>query len=239
MVLGAPMGSLEARRQVGYLPELFRYQGWLTAREVLALHCRLAQLDRSSWPAEIEGALATVGLSDRGDDRVSGFSKGMQQRLGLGVALLGSPQLVLLDEPTSALDPVGRHDVREIIRRLRERGVAVFLNSHLLSEVEQVCERVAVVDHGRVLAAGRLDELLARPQVRVRVTGLDDAGRQRLSAFGELVSDDEGWLTVSGIGSERVPDLVAAIIAAGGRIYEVDPGQQTLEARFLQLIEAG
>ncbi|HVB14469.1 MAG TPA: ABC transporter ATP-binding protein [Candidatus Dormibacteraeota bacterium] len=237
LLLGSPLGSLDARRAVGYLPELFRYQGWLKAREVLMLHCRLAQLERSSWPEAIKGALATVGLSDRADDRVAGFSKGMQQRLGLGVALLGKPQLVLLDEPTSALDPVGRHDVREIVRGLRERGVAVFLNSHLLSEVEQVCDRVAVVDHGRVIAAGRLDELLARPQVRVRCTGLEPQAQPQLNAFG-VITFDEGWLTVSGIDPGRVPDLVSAIIEAGGRVYAVDPGQQTLEERFLQLIEA-
>jgi len=237
MLLGSPLGSLEARRQVGYLPELFRYQGWLKAREVLALHCRLAQLERSSWPEAISGALRTVGLTERADDRVASFSKGMQQRLGLGVALLGSPRLVLLDEPTSALDPVGRHDVREIVRGLRDQGVAVFLNSHLLAEVEQVCDRVAVVDHGRVIAAGRLDELLARPQVRVRCTGLGAVAQQQLSVFG-VITDAEGWLTVSGIDPGRVPDLVGAVVAAGGRVYEVDPGQQTLEERFLQLIEA-
>ena len=237
MVLGSPLGTLEARRQVGYLPELFRYQSWLKAREVLGLHCRLAQLERSSWPAAIKGALATVGLSDRADDKVAGFSKGMQQRLGLGVALLGNPRLVLLDEPTSALDPVGRHDVREVVRGLRDQGAAVFLNSHLLSEVELVCDRVAVVDHGRVVAAGRLDELLARPQVRVRCTGLSAETRQALSAFG-AITDDEGWLTVGGIGSDRVPDLVRAIVDGGGRVHAVDPGQQTLEERFLQLIEA-
>jgi len=237
MVLGAPLGSLDARRQVGYLPELFRYQGWLTAREVLALHCRLAQMERSTWAEAISGALATVGLAGRADDRVAGFSKGMQQRLGLGVALLGSPQLVLLDEPTSALDPVGRHDVREIVRGLREQGVAVFLNSHLLSEVELVCDRVAVVDQGRVVAAGRLDELLSRPQVRVRCTGLTAPARATLSSFGEVL-EDEGWLRVTGIEVGRVPDLVAAIVAAGGRVYAVDPGQETLEERFLQLIEA-
>src|SRR4029077_20418153 len=115
---------------IGYLPELFRYQGWLSAREVLALHCELAPLPRSSWTDEINTALDTVGLTDRASDRVSTFSTGMQQRLCLAVALLGAPELVFLDEPTSALDPVGRHDVREIIRGLASRGTAVFLNSH-------------------------------------------------------------------------------------------------------------
>src|SRR5437016_12488233 len=159
-VLGAPIGDLQTRRRLGYLPELFRYQGWMKAREVLGLHCELSGLPRSELRKEIESALDRVGLSDRADDRVEGFSKGMQQRLGLGVALLGRPELVLLDEPTSALDPVGRHDVREIIRRLKANGTAVFLNSHLLSEVEQVCDRVAVVDRGRVIATGTMAEIL-------------------------------------------------------------------------------
>ena len=172
-VLGAPLGDQSTRRHIGYLPELFRYQGWLRAREVLALHCELAQLPRASWPEEIDDALETVGLNDRADDRVATFSKGMQQRLGLGVALLGNPHMVFLDEPTSALDPVGRRDVREIIRKLKARGTTVFLNSHLLTEVEQVCDRVAIVDHGSVVATGPLDDLLSsKVGVRIRATGL-------------------------------------------------------------------
>ena len=189
-VLGAAIGDRDALRRVGYLPELFRYQSWLSAREVLALHCELAGLDRAAWQREIEDALAIVGLADRGSGRVGTFSKGMQQRLGLGVALLGAPDLVVLDEPTSALDPVGRHDVREIIRGLGERGTTVFLNSHLLSEVEQVCHRVAIVDRGRVVAEGTLDELLGGDTVRIRVTDLDRAAKTGLSRFGQL--DDEG-----------------------------------------------
>ena len=149
LVLGAPVGNRETRRQIGYLPELFRFQPLLTAREVLGLHCRLLGVPKPAWAQEVRAALETVGLLDRGDDRVGTFSKGMQQRLGLGVALLGTPALVVLDEPTSALDPVGRHDVREIIRGLRERGSTVFLNTHLLEEAEQVCDRVAVIDTGR------------------------------------------------------------------------------------------
>src|SRR3984885_9357716 len=132
MVLGAPAGDRETRRQIGYLPELFRFQSWLTAREVLILHCRLLRLPRPGRPAAADEALQVVGLSGRGDDKVGTFSKGMQQRLGLGVALLGEPVLVVLDEPTSALDPVGRHDVRVIIGELRDRGTTVFLNTHLL-----------------------------------------------------------------------------------------------------------
>jgi ABC-2 type transport system ATP-binding protein len=236
-VLGAPVGDLRTRRKLGYLPELFRYQGWMKAREVLGLHCELAGIPRSDWREEMDTALTIVGLADRADDRVEGFSKGMQQRLGLGVALLGRPDLVLLDEPTSALDPVGRHDVREIIRELKARGTAVFLNSHLLTEVEQVCDRLAVVDHGRVIATGTMAQILGRDgAVRVRVTGLQPAGRAALRSYGSL--DDEGeWLTFRGLSQERIPDLVGEIVRQGGRVYAVEPRHETLEDRFLQLLK--
>jgi len=236
-VLGAPVGDLKTRRRLGYLPELFRYQGWMKATEILSLHCELAGLPRAGWKAEIAGALETVGLSERGDDRVEGFSKGMQQRLGLGVALLGRPELVLLDEPTSALDPVGRHDVREIIRKLKDRGTAVFLNSHLLSEVEQVCDRLAVVDRGRVIATGTMSQILGQDgAVRVRVTGLPPERRASLGAYGNL--EDEGeWLTFRGLSQDRVPELVSDIVNQGGRVYAVEPRHETLEDRFLQLLK--
>jgi ABC-2 type transport system ATP-binding protein len=234
-VLGAAIGDRDALRRVGYLPELFRYQSWLTAREVLGLHCELAGIDRAAWQREIEDALAIVGLSDRGSGRVATFSKGMQQRLGLGVALLGAPDLVVLDEPTSALDPVGRHDVREIIRGLGERGTTVFLNSHLLGEVEQICHRVAIVDKGRVVAQGTLDELLGGDTVRIRATGLDRAAKTGLAKYGRL--DDEGdWLILRGIDTERVPELVGEIVRLGGRVYAVEPRHESLEDRFLRLL---
>ncbi len=236
-VLGAPIGDLLTRRRLGYLPELFRYQGWMKAREVLGLHCELSRMARSEWNNEIEVALDMVGLADRGDDKVESFSKGMQQRLGLGVALLGRPELVLLDEPTSALDPVGRHDVREIIRQLKARGTAVFLNSHLLSEVEQVCDRLAVVDQGRVIATGTMSQILGQDgAVRVRVTGLSPTSRAGLGEFGNL--EDEGeWLTFRGLDADRVPQLVNEIVRQGGRVYAVEPRHETLEDRFLQLLK--
>ena len=236
-VLGSPIGDRAVRRRIGYLPELFRYQSFLTAREVLAFHCELARVPRGHWKEEIARALDVVGLTDRADDRCGTFSKGMQQRVGLGVALLGSPELIFLDEPTSALDPVGRHDVREITRSLRERGTTVFLNSHLLSEVEMVCDRVAVVDHGRVIAFGTIHDLLrGADMVRVRLTGLN--GRlSELEGFAPPAADGD-WMTFRDVNEERVPELVAEIVRLGGRVYAVEPQQQSLEDRFLQLLEA-
>ena len=234
-VLGQPAGHRQSRRRVGYLPELFRYQSWMQAREVLALHCALAGLPRSTWPAEISEALRIVDLSDRSDDLVGTFSKGMQQRLGIGVALLGAPDLVLLDEPTSALDPVGRQDVRQIIRDLRDRGTAVFLNSHLLGEVERVCDRVAIVDHGRVVAASTIDDLLQVHGVRIHVTGLTGEAVARLQSIATAHQDGD-WLTAPDLPPDRIPDLVAAIVAAGGRISAVEQIHETLEDRFFSLV---
>ncbi len=234
-VLGAPLGDRAARRRIGYLPELFRYQPWLRAREVLLLHAELAGLPAGDRPGAAAGALALVDLGDRADDAVGGFSKGMQQRLGLGVALLGAPDLVLLDEPTSALDPVGRIEVREIVRAARDRGATVILNSHLLTEVERVCDRVIIVNHGRIVAAGTLDDVLAGDGVRIRATGLDPAARAGLARLGPLQDDGE-WLTFRPLAADRVPDVVAAVVAAGGRVHAVEPGRESLEARFLELV---
>jgi ABC-2 type transport system ATP-binding protein len=232
-VLGKPLGDREARARIGYLPELFRYQAWLTAREVLSLHTALAGLPVAGRKKEIDRVLDVVGLAGRDSERTGGFSKGMQQRLGLAAALLGDPSLVILDEPTSALDPVGRDDVRGIIREAQSRGSTVLLNSHLLGEVERLCDRVAIVFKGRVVAAGSMTELLGQPSVRLQVSELP-ADRSALAAFGPL-TDEGGWLTIRPLDPERVPDVVATIVALGGRVHAVDPGRRSLEDLFLDL----
>ena len=233
-VLGRPLGDRQARRRIGYLPELFRYQAWLSAREVLQLHASLAGLPAANRDEELDRVVELVGLSGRDRDRTGGFSKGMQQRLGLAAALLGDPALVILDEPTSALDPVGRDDVRAIIREAQSRGSTVFLNSHLLGEVERLCDRVAIVNHGRVVAAGTLAQLLGASAVRLRVSDLRDPGTT-LAPFGHVRADDD-WLVVGPVSPDRVPDVVAAVVAAGGRVHAVDPGRRTLEDLFLDLV---
>jgi ABC-2 type transport system ATP-binding protein len=234
-VLGSPMGDLATRRKVGYLPELFRYQQWLQAREVLTLHGELIGIPRRGRRAAADEALKIVGLADRAGDIVGKFSKGMQQRLGLGAALLGDPALIVLDEPTSALDPVGRVDVRGIIRAAADRGAAVFLNSHLLSEVEQVCDRVAIIDHGRVVASGELDDVLGQAETKVRVDGISPSDLPAFERFG-TPSLDGDQLAIRPMNADEVPDLVAAIVGMGAKVYEVRSGRSSLEHRFLDLV---
>jgi ABC-2 type transport system ATP-binding protein len=208
---------------------------------VIELHAGLRSVDGGTpvSAAAIRAALAEVGLADRADDLVGDFSKGMQQRLGLAVALIGTPRLVVLDEPTSALDPVGRADVRSIVRRARDAGSTILLNSHLLTEVERVCDRVAIVDHGRVLASGRIDDLLGEATIRVRATGLPAEAVAQLGQFGSVDVGDDGWLTFARADPELVPDIVAAIVGAGGRVHAVDAGRATLEDLFIRLVGGG
>ena len=235
-VLGAPLGDRAARSRIGYLPELFRYQPWLSAREVLGLHAELGRVSKAVRRTAVEEALERVGLHDRAGDRVSGFSKGMQQRLGLAVALLGEPELILLDEPTSALDPVGRTDVRAIVRAARDRGATVILNSHLLSEVEQVCDRVVILHRGRTIAAGTLDEVVAVDGVRIRLAVVTPAMEAVAASFGSSSVTTDRWLTIRPLPADRIPDVVTAIVAAGGRVEAVEPGRGSLESRFLELL---
>ncbi len=235
-LLGAPLGDREARRRVGYLPELFRFQPWLRGREVLALHADLIGLPSVGRAKTFDDTLELVGLADRAGTAVGGFSKGMQQRLGLGVALLGDPALVILDEPTSALDPIGRMDVRGILRTAKDRGAAIFLNSHLLSEVEQVCDRIAIVDHGVVVAEGSLASVLGVQETRVRCEAFAPSDLAALAPFGPARVDGLD-LVFNDLPTERVPDLVVALVGLGVRIQSISSGRESLEQRFLELVD--
>lgn len=213
-IAGARAGSRAARRELGYLAELFRFPGWYTADEVLQLHQRLA--GSSGGASERKRLLELVALAEAANRRVEGMSKGMQQRLGLAQALVGEPPVLLLDEPTSALDPVGRRTVRLLLEELRGRGVSVLLNSHLLSEVELVCDRVAILLGGEVVAAGAPHEL-SRPR-------------------GVELETDEGTQQIAGAIRADVPRLVAEAVAAGRAVYGVRVLTSTLEDVYLDAV---
>jgi ABC-2 type transport system ATP-binding protein len=213
-VAGRPAGSPEAHRALGYLAELFRFPDWLSADELLALHQRLA--DSPGGAAERAELLALVGLAEAAGRRVGAMSKGMQQRLGIAQAMVGSPRLLLLDEPTSALDPQGRRTVRRLLEELRSRGVAVLLNSHLLSEVELVCDRVAIIARGEVVAAGSPAELSHPGGVEVETA----RGTRRFALATR----------------EEVPGIVRELVADGEEIYEVRVLTSTLEDAYLEAV---
>src|SRR5687767_10424659 len=207
-------GSVVLSGALGYLAELFRFPDWLSADEVLILHQKLAS--SHGGLAERSELLQLVGLGEVASRRVGAMSKGMQQRLGIAQAMIGDPKVLLLDEPTSALDPAGRRTVRELLETLRERGVGVLLNSHLLSEIELVCDRVAIIDHGEVVAAGAPSELSRPGGVEVET----DAGRR---VFRDAGRDD-------------APRIVRDLVAAGQDVFAVRVLTSTLEDAYLEAV---
>lgn len=243
-LLGRSLSDFSARTKIGFLPENFRYQDWLTPRELLAFHGRLLGMESSAVAEATPSVLALVGLADEADVKVRSMSKGMQQRFGLANALIGEPELLFLDEPTSALDPIGRHDVREILLHLKERGVSVFLNSHLLSEVESVCDEVAVIDHGRVLETGSLVDLLAGPcevEIALAAPFAEAAAATAIAGVEGVVLAHEPAMLLVGLPDEaRIPALVEHLVRAGVAVSGVHRRRRTLEALFLQTVaEAG
>ena len=213
-VCGAPAGSRAARAAMGYLAEFFRFPGWMSAEELLELHQRLTGSDGGEH--ERLELLELVGLSDARDRRVEEMSKGMQQRLGIAQALVGAPRLLLLDEPTSALDPVGRRTVRVLLEELRRRGVSVLLNSHLLSEIELVCDRVAILLAGKVVAAGAPAQL-ARPR-------------------GVEIETDDGTRTYADARRQDIPHLVAELVRDGRDVYGARLLTSTLEEVYVEAV---
>jgi ABC-2 type transport system ATP-binding protein len=237
LVFGRPPAEPAARRRIGYLPEHFRFQEWATGAELLDFHGRLARLGARERAERIPELLERVGLAGRGGERVRRYSKGMTQRLGLALALLHRPDLVLLDEPTSALDPVGRREVRELVRELAAAGVTVFLNSHLLTEVEAVCHRVAIVSQGRVVASGPLDDLAgAVTQLRVLLDRVDREALSLLSRHGQVDRVEGTAVTLAVETLDVAPDLARLLVASGYRLYGLVPVQRSLEDIFVDLV---
>lgn len=237
-LLGKPLGEPEARRQVGFLPEHFRFHEWLKAAEFLHFHGRLYGMEDGRRDKKVREALAIVGLSDCAGQRLSTFSKGMLQRIGIAQALLNDPELVFLDEPTSGLDPLGRRQVRDIILAVRERGVTVFLNSHLLSEAERVCDRVAIINKGSVVRQGALSELLSGDlEVDLRLANLTPELLEALGRLSSQVKADGSVVTVRVAREETIPLLAEAAVQGGGRLLALTPRRSSLEDYFVQVIE--
>ena len=236
-VLGAPLGDRRARARIGFLPEHFRFQEWLTGRELLWFHGRLFGLGGVRLAARIDELLARVDLLDAAHRRLREYSKGMLQRIGLAQALLAGPALVFLDEPTSGLDPLGRLMVRDIIGELRQEGVAVFLNSHLLGEVEATCDRVVFLKEGRTVHELALaGSAAAALTVELRLGPHDGGLLEGLQRFGRDAVEAEGWVQVTVEGEESLPALVRWLIARGVDLYELRARRKSLETWFLEVM---
>jgi ABC-2 type transport system ATP-binding protein len=236
-LLGAPIGDLATRARIGFLPEHFRFQDWLTAREFLWLHGELLGMDSQDLRTRLEELLERVGLSPFQNKLLRTFSKGMLQRIGLAQALLNRPALVFLDEPTSGLDPVGRRLVRDIIRELKERGTCVFLNSHLLSEIEVTCDRVAFIRHGEVVRVIQLDSLEQNlSQVTIRAAGLTPESITGLSRWGQNVQAHNGQVTMTLKHERDLPEITRYLVAQNAEVYAITPNRMSLEEIFIETV---
>jgi ABC-2 type transport system ATP-binding protein len=242
-VLGAPIGHRATRARIGFLPEHFRFHDWLTGRELLLVHGRFLGMSSRDTKARADALLARVDLLDAAHRPVRTYSKGMMQRVGLAQALLGKPDVVFLDEPTSGLDPLGRLLVRDVIRELREQGTTVFLNSHILGEVEATCDRVTFVREGRTIRDLRLGEIDGSTEVDLRVGPLTEEARVAVARIGRI-ADDGAASSTDGLERLRVsipredllPELARALVERAIPLYEMRVARKSLEATFLEVM---
>lgn len=237
-ILGRPLDDITARKKTGFLPENFRYQDWLTGAELLSFHGSLYGMSSPEKTRRIPEVLEQVGLAGKEKQKISAYSKGMQQRLGLACALLPEPALLFLDEPTSALDPLGRREVREIMIGLRQKGVTVFLNSHLLSEIEIMCDRVAIINKGKIAAAGTLDNLLGGAvEVDMQVEGLSEQMLAELSDRCKSLTVTGSLIKLSLAARDEIPGLAEAVVKHGGRLFGLESRHKSLEDLFVKLVQ--
>jgi len=236
-VLGVPSGDVEVRRKIGFLPENFRFYEWLTPAELLHLHGRLCGVSAGKLAERVPALIDLVGLTPHIDKRLQNFSKGMLQRIGLAQALIHEPDIIFLDEPTSGLDPLGRRMVRDIIRAQRDRGATVFLNSHLLSEIEITCDHVVFIREGEVVTSRDMREQQEEAvRVEVRARKLTQQCITGLSQWSDSVQVDEERLTMTTPSRETLPEILRYLVGAGADVYQFTPQRMSLEELFMNVM---
>jgi ABC-2 type transport system ATP-binding protein len=237
-VLGAPSGNVEIRRKIGFLPENFRFYEWLTPAELLRLHGRLCGVSSEKLAARVPGLIDLVGLTPHIDKRLQNFSKGMLQRVGLAQALIHEPEIIFLDEPTSGLDPLGRRTVRDIIRAQRDRGTTVFLNSHLLSEIEITCDQVVFIREGEVVTSRDMRRAQQEETVRVeaRAKQISPECVAGLARWSDSVQVDEERLTMTAQSRDALPEILRYLVEAGAEVYQFTPQRLSLEDLFISVM---
>jgi ABC-2 type transport system ATP-binding protein len=236
-LLGAPIGDRPTLARVGFLPEHFRFQDWLTAAEFLSLHGELLGLEGRALKTRQDALLERVGLAPFRNKQLRTFSKGMLQRIGLAQALLNHPALVFLDEPTSGLDPVGRRLVRDVIHELRGEGTCVFLNSHLLSEIEVTCDRVAFIRHGEVVRILDLASLNGNQSVvTIQASGLTAAMLSEMARWGRDIQAGADQLTLTVDNEAAIPEINRYLVAQGADVFAISPSRLSLEDIFIETV---
>lgn len=239
-ILGKPLGDIEVKKKIGYLPELFKYQEWMTGNDLLSFHASLYKLEKRNIRIKMQEVLEIVNLRGAENSKIGTYSKGMQQRLGIASALLCDPELLFLDEPTSALDPIGRKEVRDIMLELKQRGKTIFLNSHLLSEIEMICDSVAIISKGRIIKQGKMEELLEGNTVLdINVDNINNEIINILKGIDENLSFSNKNIKIHVNNNDEIHEIASLIITNGGKLFGLTPHKHSLEELFIKLVERG
>ena len=238
-IFDEPIPSERAKARLGYLPENASYQEFLTGVEALRFFATHSGVPRAEQARRCDELLGLVGLSDAAGRQIRKYSKGMQQRLGIAQALVSQPALVVLDEPMSGLDPIGRREIRDLILALKRRGTTVFFSTHILPDVETLCDRVGVIIQGRLRDVGRLGELLSARVTSVELTATLPAGRREPLGQGRVISAEGERATALFDDAGAADEAVRAVLAAGGRVVALTPHRETLEDFFLRRLHEG
>ena len=240
LVLGRPVGDVDVRKKIGYLPENFKYQDWMTGKDLLSFHASLYKLDKKNAASKMEEVLEIVKLKGNESYRIGTYSKGMQQRIGLACALLPDPDLLFLDEPTSALDPVGRKEVRDIMNILKSSGKTVLLNSHLLSEVEAICDTAAIIKKGSIIKYGKMEDILKSKFIlEIHAEGLNSEVLNKLRELGSGLTYSNNRIQMEIEDKAAIHHIASIIVSGGGKLFELSPKKVSLEDVFINLIEGG
>jgi ABC-2 type transport system ATP-binding protein len=237
LLLGKPVGTREVRARIGFLPEHFRFYDWLSASELILFHGRLCGLTEDVLRHKIPQLLERVGLGAQHNKPIRSFSKGMMQRVGLAQAVVNDPKILFLDEPTSGLDPAGRKLVREVIAEQRSRGATVFLNSHLLGEVEQSCDRVAFIRDGRIVRMCEMGGWQSdETEVAIKVARMNSTAMERLQEFTQDLRMEGQVLRLRVIQGEHLPEVIRCLVENRVEVFSVIPQRVSLEDLFLQMM---
>ena len=237
-IQGRTVKNKNSRKIIGYLPELFRHYEWLTAYEMLHFYARFYGIPVRNEKAAIIGALEMVGLKGREKEKIQRYSKGMQQRLGLAGAIIHGPAMLFLDEPTSALDPIGRREIRDIIANLKSQGTTIFLNSHLLGEVEMTCSHLGFIKHGQLFSTGKIEDFMqSNHEIEIEAKNIPNQILREWQAQKRILERGDNHLLMRVKNKEEIPAIVAELVNMGADIYRIDSRIKGLEEVFLDLIE--
>jgi ABC-2 type transport system ATP-binding protein len=237
-ILGKPAGDVGVRQKTGYLPENFKYQEWMTGEDLLSFHASLYRMDKKTGSLRIKEVLEITGLKGSERFKIGTYSKGMQQRIGIASSLLSDPEVLFLDEPSSALDPVGRKEVRDLMLQLRDCGKTIFLNSHLLSEVETICDSIAIIKNGSIIRQGSMEDILeGKTRLHITTGSLSPAALAGLKGFDPVLENSGESIEMNIAGKDEIASIAKLLIENGCSIYELVSRRDSLESLFINVVK--